>query len=254
MLNHRNFAFPLNVYAHVLSLNYGGFDYLHYGMFESGEDNVRRAQELASRMLFARLPKTPARILEVGIGIGTTLSRLVAAGHQAIGITPDPNQVSYAQQTQGASLPAVCTRLEDYAGGNFDWMVFQESAQYINTATLFSKASELLIEGGQLLIMDEMSLRRSDEPGLPSRDDYLALAQSNGFEVLENLDLSALAEPTNTYILNAVTEHRERLMTDLGLPLEQIDSLLMSARLYVEKYRDGRYGYGLIHIQKQPLE
>ena len=139
MLNYRDFVFPLNVYAHVLCLNYGGFEYLHYGMFEPGEDNVRRAQEQASRMLFARLPTAPVRILEVGIGVGTTLSRLVAAGHQAIGITPDTNQVSYAKQIHGASLPAVCTKLEDYTEGAFDLLVFQESAQYIDTATLFRK-------------------------------------------------------------------------------------------------------------------
>jgi 2-polyprenyl-3-methyl-5-hydroxy-6-metoxy-1,4-benzoquinol methylase len=253
MLNYRDFVFPLNVYAHVLCLDYGGFEYLHYGMFEPGEDNVRRAQEQASRMLFARLPTTPMRILEVGIGVGTTLSRLVAAGHQATGITPDANQVGYARQTHGPSLPTVCTKLEDYTEGGFDWLVFQESAQYIDTATLFRKASELLVEGGQVLIMDEMTLRSSGEPGLPSRDDYLTQARMNGFMVVENLDLSALAGPTNTHIFNAVTQHRGRLVNELSLPPQQIDLLLDSARLYDEKYRDGRYGYGLIHVQKQPL-
>jgi len=249
--NYQDFTFPLNVYAHLLSLDYGGFEYLHYGIFEPKQLNLRVAQEHASTMLLTRLPSSPARILEVGIGIGTTLSRLFSAGHQVMGITPDAKQISYAKQIHGEELPVECSRLEEYVDAGFDCLVFQESAQYIVTSILFQKAAELLVDGGQMIIMDEMSLHNSTEPGLPSKDGYLEQAQANGFSVLESVDLSPLAGPTNSYILDAVSRYREQLVADLGVSFEQIDSLLDLVRLHDKRYRDGLYGYGLIHVQKQ---
>ena len=255
MLDYTQFAFPLNVYAHVLTLDYGRFQYLHYGLFETGQDSVVAAQENASRLFFSKLPPPPARILEVGIGLGATLSRLVQAGYDAVGITPDEPQIAYAKNLHGASLPAVCAKLEDFSADQpFDWIVFQESAQYIDTAALFRQAFGLLREGGRMLIMDEMSLRPgpADDPGLPWVERYLSLAADWGFQLEEQLDLSALAAPTNDYILDAVARHRERLLEDLDLDAAALAGLLDSARAYWRKYREGRYGYGLLLFTKNP--
>lgn len=248
---YQNFSFPLNVYAHILTLEYGEFSYLHYGMFEPNQNDVLVAQELASNMLLARIPVGSLRILEVGIGLGTTLSHLLAAGHHVVGITPDANQISCAQQLHGADIPVVCSRLEDFTRGDFDLLVFQESAQYIDTTSLFRKANELLVDGGRVLIMDEMALLRTVEPHLPLREDYVLQALTHGFSLKEFVDLSEKAAPTNNYIKNAITRHRESLVCDLGLPPEQIDFLLESAQLYEAKYLDGRYGYGLMTYQKE---
>ena len=247
MSDHRHFSFPLNVYAHILTLDCGDFRYLHYGMFESEQDEMQEAQERASRLLFERLPATPVRMLEVGIGIGTTLSRLVSAGHRVLGITPDSQQILHARTLHGPNLPAQCVALEDFVGGDFEWMLFQESAQYIETETLFRKAAALLQSGGHLLIMDEMALRPHADRSLPLRDDYLVQAQAHGFSIQECVDLSSRAWPTLSYIQDAVQRHRERLIQDLSLAVEQIDGLLDATRTYLDKYQDGRYGYGLLH-------
>ena len=91
--------------------------------------------------------------------MGTTLNKLVKAGYDVTGITPDENQIHYAKNLHGESLPAFCEKLEDFSGTRkFDLIIFQESAQYIDTASLFRKASDLLCDGGQIIIMDEMSL------------------------------------------------------------------------------------------------
>lgn len=44
----KSFDFPLNVYAYVLFLNEGSVDYLHYGLFEPGQTNLRRAQQFST--------------------------------------------------------------------------------------------------------------------------------------------------------------------------------------------------------------
>ncbi|MCX7109491.1 MAG: GNAT family N-acetyltransferase [Proteobacteria bacterium] len=255
MPEYKNFSFPLNVYSHVLHLDYGGFQYLHYGMFGEGQKNLIAAQENASKLLFSRLPPRPCRILEVGIGTGATLSSLAQAGYEATGITPDESQILYAKSIHGNGMPVVCKKFEDFIDGRtFDLIIFQESAQYIDTATLFQKASSLLNAAGRIIIMDEVSLGKDSlsSPGLPPLDGYLSLGEKFGFDIEERLDLTALATPTNAYILDAVTRHRARLIQDLDLASAEIDGLLDSAKAYCRKYTEGRYGYCLLDFKKKP--
>jgi SAM-dependent methyltransferase len=251
---YREFDFPLNVYAHLLSLDYGDFRHLHYGLFEDGAEAVPAAQERASRLLFSRLPPPPCRVLEVGIGLGGTLARLAQSGYEAVGITPDARQIDYAKSLHGDALPAARARLEEFADPRpFDLLLFQESAQYIATAELFRKAAKLLGPAGRIVIMDEVSLRPGtpDDPGLPLLEGYLALAARHGFALEERLDLSAQAAPTNDYILDALARHEGRLAEDLGLEPGQLDGLRQSAQAYWRKYREGRYGYCLLRFARQ---
>lgn len=252
---YKNFSFPLNVYAHILSKDYGAFDYLHYGLFEPDDDDVIKAQRRASELLFSRLPPCPCRILEVGIGLGTTLSTLVKSGYDVTGITPDADQINYAKSVHGADLPVFLRRLEDFSDARkFDLMLFQESAQYIHTTDLFNKALELLADDGQIIIMDEVTLRPSPtEPGLPARDTYLSMAEALGFELIEQLDLSSQMAPTNVYLVDAVTRYREDLIHDLDLSAEEIDGLMSAAQLQQAKYDDGRYGYCFLCFKKKHL-
>lgn len=253
MPDHKTFTFPLNVYAHLLCLDHGGFDHLHYGLFAPGVSGIVEAQQHASNLLFSKLPAPPGRILDVGIGAGTTLARLAQAGYQATGITPDAGQIAYAKGRHGADLPAVAGRLEEFTDPRpFDLILFQESAQYIDTAALFRHAWALLAAGGQVLIMDEVALQPAPpgEPSLPPMNAYLSQARAAGFALLERQDLGALAAPTNDYLVDALERRRARLPAELDLPAADLDALLESARRYARNYRDGRYGYCLLRFQK----
>ncbi|MDI1230200.1 MAG: bifunctional class I SAM-dependent methyltransferase/GNAT family N-acetyltransferase [Methylobacter sp.] len=254
MLPYKDFTFPLNVYSHVLLKDYGSFEYLHYGLFSADDADVLKAQQRATDLLFAHLPPNPCRILEVGIGLGTTLAKLVKAGYDVIGITPDKNQINYAKNSYGDELPAVHSRLEDLsAAQKFDLILFQESAQYIDTTAIFNKALELLTDDGQIIIMDEISLRKGSpsDPGLPLLDNYISQGQASGFELIEQLDLSSQALPTNSYLLDAVIRYRENVIDELSLSAEDIDGLIDSAKLYLAKYQDGRYGYCFLQLKKK---
>lgn len=83
MASYKDFTFPLNAYSHILCKDYGDFEYLHYGLFEQGNPNIKKAQQRATDLLFSHLPPCPCRVLEVGIGLGTTLSNLVKMGYDA---------------------------------------------------------------------------------------------------------------------------------------------------------------------------
>lgn len=253
---YRSMSFPLNVYAYLLQLEHGRADYLHYGLFESNACSLQAAQSHSTDLLLARLPAPPCRILEVGVGLGTTLRLLLDRGYHVEGITPDASQIEAIHARFGPAMPVICSRFEDYKSDTpFDVIFFQESAQYIDPLHLFNQALDLLKPSGSLLILDEFALRRT-EPGPSSlhlRHDIVALADRFQFESLEQLDLSALAAPTVDYLLMLTDKHRQRLLDDLGVTSEQLAHLNGSNEQYREKYASGRYGYALLHWRKSTL-
>src|SRR5437588_4097562 len=146
---------------HILTHEEGGVRYLHYGLFERADESIDAAQERSTELLLSRLPPPPARLLDVGVGLGTTLARLIELGYHAEGITPD------AQQATMAAVPVTVTSFEEYgappsrrldrrrpaaaegakdgdrtagedAGVPFDVILFQESSQSIDSDALFT--------------------------------------------------------------------------------------------------------------------
>jgi SAM-dependent methyltransferase len=249
-----DFAFPLNVYARALELEEGQAEYLHYGLHATPDMPTVVAQRRSTELLWQHLPP-PCRLLEVGIGLGTMLARLSAAGYCVRGIAPDRAQVECARMRHGDALPATCGRIEDFSEnvGNWDLLLLQESAQYIDPLDLFAQASRLLAEHGEIIVLDEFALRRA-APGkenLHLLRHFVALAERFGFCVVEQLDLSAQAAPTLDYLLRVVPRHACMLQRDLGVTAEALDALTAANAAYREKYADGRYGYFLLRLRRQ---
>src|SRR5882672_4013523 len=95
-LPYRDFYYPLNVFMHILIREEGTVRYLHYGLFEDANERIALAQDRSTSFLLSRLPPPPARLLDVGVGLGTTLERLTRLGYDAEGITPDEKQIAVA--------------------------------------------------------------------------------------------------------------------------------------------------------------
>jgi len=256
---HTQLDFPLNVYAHALYLQQGEVQYLHYGLVEAQEDawvvGALTAQQRATELLLTQLPPPPAQILEVGLGLGTLASILINRGYQVTAISPDPSQIALSQPRLGDTAQLFCTTLENFtATKQFDVILLQESAQYIDSLTLFNQAQDLLKAHGVLLIADEVSLQRQpteEVVGLPFLPYSLAQAERCGFQLTKHLDLSQQAAPTLDYLLTAITQHAPQLIIDLSLTEAVLQNLLQALRQYQQKYRAGLYGYVLLTWQKQ---
>jgi SAM-dependent methyltransferase len=249
MLHYRDFTYPLNVFMHILTGEEGGVTYLHYALFEQEGESIAAAQERSTELLFARLPSPPARILEAGIGLGTTLARLTHAGYDATGITPDSKQIATVRDRYGEALHVECAAFETFAAdGHFDLVIFQESSQYIPSEALFANAKKLT---RRLLVLDEFALKPVDGPGaLHSLQDFLAAAERHGFRKIEELNLSEKAAPTVDYFMQRLPRYRDALKQDLGLTDQQVDDLLISGQNYRQQYRDGVYGYRLLQFEQ----
>lgn len=248
-LPYREFYYPLNVFMHVLTHEGGSVSWLHYGLFESPDEPLTVAQERSTAMLLERLPPPPASLLEVGIGLATTLDRLTRLGYEATGITPDEKQIAMAREKYGDSIATACSPFETFEPERtYDAVFFQESSQYINSEVLFARAARLT---RRVVVLDEFSLVPLDAPGaLHSLADFLDAAAANGFKVTEHLDVSEKASPTIEYFTTRLPRYRDALIADLGLTSQQIDDLIASGEAYVERYRAGVYGYRLIVLER----
>ena len=250
MPGYRDFYYPLNVYMHILTLEVGDVPYLHYALFESENDPIVTAQERSTELLFSRIPRPPASLLEVGIGLGTTLARLTRSGYDAEGITPDEKQIAMVRERHGSSVRAHCASLEGFVPGRrYDALVFQESSQYIESNRLFERARDL---APRVVVLDEFSLRPVDFPGvLHALDGFLNAARAHGFDLVEELDLSAKAAPTVDYLIARLPKYRDALVADIGITNEQVDALIESGVRYRDLYRDGTYGYRLLVLESR---
>jgi len=252
---YKDLDFPLNVYAHAMLLQEGKADYLHYGLFQNGKTDLPTAQQFSTDLVISRLPPPRCRILEVGIGLGTTFSLLSRLGYDVQGITPDAQQIAHIQKYLGDQIPVTCQRLEEFSADaeSFDVMLFQESAQYVEPLVIFNKAMDFLPMSGSLLIIDEFALKRVETSAerLHLLDDMVTQAKRFGFELVEQLDLSEMALPTLDYLLCMTAIHRQRLIYDLHLSEAQLAQLDESNRAYQKKYTSGQFGYGLLHFRKK---
>ncbi|MBK9363547.1 MAG: GNAT family N-acetyltransferase [Rubrivivax sp.] len=254
-MNIAQFAFPLNVYARMLELEEGRVDYLHYGLFEHVDEPVWRAQERATRLLWRALPP-PCRVLEVGIGVGTTLRKLGEAGYRAFGITPDAAQLGEVRARHGDAVQVAQSTLETLHAhcGPWDLMLLQESAQYIEPLALFEAADRLLAPvDATIVVMDEFALRRRGpaDTGLHDLDAFIALAQRMGWTLADDQDVSASASGTVGAICRLVQRQRETLLRELPVTGAQLDTLIEAGRRYQALYDEGIYGYRLLRLQRR---
>jgi hypothetical protein len=248
-LPYRDFYYPLNVFMHILTLEEVDVRYLHYGLFESDHDDIGAAQERSTELLLAHLPPAPARVLEVGVGLGTTLARLVRAGYQAEGLTPDLGQIEMLRARHGERLRVQQARFEDFTTeGDYHAVFFQESSQYIDSKALFERARELT---SCVVVLDEFALREARFPGaLHNLDEFLMAAAEAGFSIGEQIDVSAKAAPTIDYFLQRLPRFRETLIRDLSLTDQQVDELIDSGKRYRDLYATGTYGYRLLRLER----
>ena len=245
-LAYRDFYYPLNVFMHILTHEEGDVPYLHYGLFDDADEPLPVAQERSTQLLLSRLPAPPARILEAGIGLGTTLSRLTRMGYDTVGITPDEKQIAVVRERYGDSVDARCLAFEQFPlPDRFDVVVFQESSQYIDANALFARANELT---SHVLVLDEFAMQPAGE--LHRYDAFLDAAQTHGFRTIEDLDLSRKAPPSIDYFTTRLPRYRDRLIADLGLTGQQVDDLIESGRRYRDFYDRGAYAYRLLQFRR----
>jgi len=238
-----DFTFPLNVFMHIMSQEFGQPTALHYGLFEEGEE-LLPAQHRATRLLCSRLPGPPAGLLDVGCGLGSSMALLRQQGYRVDGINPDAAQRGELQR-RFPGLSVFGCRYEDFAPtAGYDLVYFQESAQYLDPIQLFGRAGGL---APRVLVMDEFARHPDDR--LPELRAFVEGAGRAGFQLCEELDLSAQAAPTVAWFHNGLRRHRQQLLKRLALKPAELDGLERESVRVQECYRSGSYVYRLLDFR-----
>ena len=177
-----------------------GLDHLQYGLWEEGEpltlDGLRVAQDRYARTLHGWIPEGVRTILDVGCGTGASAERLLAAGYEVEGVSPDPYQRRLIERR--ADMPFHLARLQEFSPGKtYDLAMFSESAQYVWLDVFFPNVLKVAA-GGYLLIADYFSVA---DGKLPERsghplEAFLAAAEASGFELSRREDVTERVLPT----------------------------------------------------------
>ncbi len=138
-----------------------------------------------TEFLLAHLPKPPARVLEVVAGAETATSPLSAFGYTVTTIAAAEELLASAMEPPAVRhIGPLETSAESY-----DAIVFRESMPFLDPIVCFGKSYELLVDEGVLLMLGQVSLRRT-EPGFdpyPFLEHLRCLGTSCGFALVEQL-------------------------------------------------------------------
>ena len=243
----KDWVFPYNVYTNALLIQEGKAAHLHYGLLQDEEISLQVAQRYNMELLSVRLPSPPCYILEISNSLNSILPLLNQHGYEVYSINSVEQQAGHAQE----ALEAFEAQPE-----SFNVLLFLESAKYIEPLIIFDKALDLLPLLGDLIIIDEFALQRTKGASTKKPHNInhiLVLAERFGFELIEHMDLSAIAAPTINYLLGITQVHRQSLTKDLALSNEQWNQLDEFERVYQEKYFNRNCGYALLHFKKKVM-
>jgi SAM-dependent methyltransferase len=186
-----------------------GNDYLHAGYFDPipadpesiSFADLKRAMQAYTDLVAARVPDG-ARVLDVGCGTGGLIGQLRARGIDAIGLTPSTAHARYVRERYGcevieSKLEAI--DVERWRRG-FDVLTSMESFHNVPPDRGVPIMRELLAPGGRWINIDYYRLR-ADTRNRSGRllDDYRRALDAAGFEVVEEIDVSANTAPSMAF-------------------------------------------------------
>jgi len=110
----KTLEFPFCYYAYIIDRE-GLIDYFHYGLWEDGTHELKKAQENLASLMKSLIPDGVKRVLDVGCGLGRTTRDLTAAGYDVIGISPDSRLMEMAKaKYRECSSSLIVSSFEDY--------------------------------------------------------------------------------------------------------------------------------------------
>lgn len=186
-----------------------GNDYLHAGYFDpipaDAESisfaDLKRAMQAYTDLVATRVPDG-ARVLDVGCGTGGLIGQLRARGIEASGLTPSAAHARYVRERYGCTV--LESKLEDIEldrwCGRFDVLTSMESFHNVPPERGVPIMRALLTPGGRWINIDYYRLH-PDTRNRSGRllEDYRRALDAAGFEVVEQIDVSANTAPSMAF-------------------------------------------------------
>lgn len=243
-----NLPQPFGFYHHL-----SGADDLHFGYWPDEKQGISlsEAQHALTGLLVDLFPKPPARVLDVGCGLGATAERLHQAGYHVVAIAPSDELIAVAKKRHPGPEYLTCGFLDDHTRLNppdrYDVVLFQESLQYFpQLIQVFQKAKTLLAPKGRLILCDEVSYspetRRKSAVHLAT-DIEQSLGEV-GFCVRQHRRIGLQVQRTCHEVLKLFEAKQVSLIETFGTAAKElIDHYVRGWERQLDWYGRERFGY-----------
>jgi len=123
-----------------------------------------------------KLPRPPARVLDLAAGTGLLSRALLAAGHEVVAVEPDPDMAS--RLPDGAEVHAATAEATGLPAANVDAVVVGDAWHWFDAEAAATEVRRLLRPGGPLALVWRFSLVEERPTAL--RGYYARLAAARG--------------------------------------------------------------------------
>lgn len=211
--------------------------------------------------LLSFFPPPPAKVLDVGCGLGYSAHLLSQKGYEVTALAPSPELISYAQQKYGQEGLQFIELgfFGDHpvlADGLYDVLFFQESMQYLSPLSeVMERARRLLRENGRLIMGDEVCYSReiTHLTAVHLAADFTVALSEHGFKIADREKVGRQVSPTCEFIARQFTANFDALAASGGKDAsEQLQHYLDGWKNQRQWYADGHMGYELIVAKKDP--
>lgn len=203
-----------------------GLERLHYGLWDPDDPHtvagLKTAQERYENHLIGLIPDGVRSVLDVGCGTGMMSRRLIEAGYDVEGLSPDVNQSEPFRVATGGAPFHQCCFEEFEPERRFDCLIFSESAQYIPLPDLFLVAARALAPNGYVVLADYFVKEGATGPLAKSGhglNRFDALAVEHGFSLVHHEDITDRTTPTLDLARNAIERY---VLPGLSIATEKI--------------------------------
>jgi len=184
---------------------------LHYGYWTKDLPiellNLPKAQAQYTDFLLSHIPDSTQTILDVGCGIGNTARKLLEKGYQVDCVSPNPLLTTYAREVLGDRVTIFECHFEALrTDKRYDLMLFSESFLFMKPDAALTKATQLLNEGGYLLLTDVFKIVPDGQTAIGGGQHlsiFREVVSRFPFQQLKDIDLTPHIAPTFTLLNDA---------------------------------------------------
>ena len=124
-------------------------EHLHYGIWpddlEIIPENVRKAQDLHSKLIIDTIPDNVETILDVGSGSGGLAEKLIKEGYTVHCVSPSEYLADAIEEKLGSKVKVYRSTCQDLQlEQQYDLVIFSESFQYVQVNQALEKSIDAL--------------------------------------------------------------------------------------------------------------